>query len=170
MLQVRRKKETPDHVLKRTYQNELRALGRYCDDKGLRAIGIYEVDDGFLLRAFADPNDPHSIEAIEVPKDDIQNLMVQNFSARSRSTPLTRSPLCPTGYEDFLRALGYELEINQARVVAIHECVDRFAVSYHHLQPSEQGYVWDLRSVMLQAEDVGQLLDQAFGRRGMGGD
>src|SRR5579862_6570798 len=72
MLQVRRKKGPPDHVLKRTYQNELRAMGRYCDDKGLRAIGLYEVEDGFLLRAFADPNDPHSIEAIEVPKDDVQ--------------------------------------------------------------------------------------------------
>ena len=168
VLQMRRKKEPPDGLLKRTYQNELRALGRYCDDKGLRSIGIYEVDEGFILRAFADPNDPYSVEAIEVPKDDIESLIIRNFAAKARTTPQNRSPLCPTGYEDFLRALGYELEIDQSRGIVLQELVDRIAVAYHQLVPtSDEGYVWEPRSALLSAEDIQKLLDQAFGRRGV---
>ena len=167
VLQVRRKKETPDHVLKATYQNELRAMGRFCDDNELRSIGIYEVADGFVLRGFADPNDPHSVQALEVPKDDIQSLIMKNFTAKGRTTPHSRSPLCPTGYEDFLRALGFELEKNQARGMMIQELADRMAVSWHQLISSEEGYIWEPRSALLSAEDVEKLLDEAFNRRGL---
>jgi hypothetical protein len=168
MLQLRRKKEPPNHLLKHTYQNELRAIGRFCDDNRLRCIGIYEVDDGFVLRALTDANDPHSVEAIEVPKDDIQSLIMKNFTSKGRTAPLTRSPLCPTGYEDFLRALGYELEINQGRGVTIQEMVDRIGINYHQLQAtSEEGYVWEPRSAILTAADIQNLLDEAFNRRGL---
>src|SRR5579872_4997541 len=168
MLQLKRKKEPPERMLKHTYQNELRAIGRYCDDRGLRGIGIYEVDNGLILRGFANPNDPHSLEAIEVPKDDIQSLMLRNFTAKSYGGVATRSPLCPTGYEDFLRALGYELELNKVRAVALQELVDRFAVTYMQLQStSDDGYIWETRSVMLPPDDIQKLLDEAFGRRGL---
>jgi len=131
-------------------------------------MGIYEVNDGFILRALADPNDPHSVEAIEVPKDDIQSLILRNFTSKARRTSNIRSPLCPTGYEDFLRALGYELEINQARGVVIQELVDRFAITYLQLSPtSEEGYVWEPRAVLLAADDIQKLLDEAFNRRGL---
>lgn len=168
MLQLKRKKEPPAHLLKSTYQNELRAIGRYCDDRQLRGIGIYEVGEGFILRGFSDPNDPSTVNAIEVPKDDIQGLIIKNFTAKGRVDVIARSVLCPTGYEDFMRALGYELEINQARAVTIQEMVDRMSITYQQLRTtSEEGYVWEPRSVLLTAGDVQELLDEAFNRRGL---
>ena len=121
-----------------------------------------------MLRGLYDPNDPHSVEAIEVPKDDIQSLILRNFTSKSRAMPPGRSPLCPTGYEDFLRAIGYELETDQARDIVIQELVDRVAVTYHQLlATSTEGYVWEPRSALLSAADIQKLLDDAFSRRGL---
>lgn len=166
MLQLRKKKASPAHLLDRTYQNELRAIGRHCDDAGFRGIGIYEVKSGFVLRGFSDATDAESLQAVEVPNDDIENLIIKNFTAPGRNGVITRSPLCPTGYEDFLRALGYELEANQAKAVAIQELTDRFAVSYLQLQSTAEDYVWVAKSVLLTADDVLELVDEAFRRRG----
>jgi hypothetical protein len=167
MLQFLRKSEPPPNQLKRTYQNELRALGRHCDDHQYRSIGIYEVSEGFILRAFTDISNPDSVEAIEVPDTDIQTLILKNFTARRGAQLKSHSPLCPTGYEDFLRALGYELEVNQAKAVAIQEMVDVMAVTYLQQQStSSDSYVWEPRSVNLTASDIQELVDEAFRRRG----
>jgi hypothetical protein len=168
MLQLRRKTQPPPDQLKRTYQNELRAIGRHCDDNGLRHVSILEVGEGFILRGFADPNDPGSVEAIEIPDSDIQGLILKNFTARGRSGVATRSKLCPTGYEDFFRALGYELEVNQAKAVSVQEMIDAISVAYLSLLPtSEEGYVWEPKSVVLSATAIQELLDEAFRRRGV---
>jgi hypothetical protein len=169
MLQLRRTKEPPPGLLKRTYQNELRAIGRHCDDNSFRTICICEVTDGFILRAFHDIADPASVDAIEIPDSDLQNLILKNFTAQSAPSSKSRSPLCPTGYEDFFRALGYELEENQAKAVTVQEMDDAFAITYHQLQPtSEEGYIWEPKSLLLKGGHVQELLDEAFRRRGNG--
>lgn len=167
MLDLLRKKSPPADLLKRTYQNDLRAIGRHADDNHYRGLGVYEVTNGFIVRAFRSSKDPTSVEAIEVPDGDLQGLILKNFTARGSSVEDGHSPLCPTGYEDFLRALGYEVEQNKGRAIAIQELVDGFAVTYQCLQPtSEEGYVWDLQSLMLYPPEIQTMLDDAFRRRG----
>lgn len=163
---LKRKNSPPPDLLKRTYQNDLRALGRFADDNGFRHLGIYEVNDGFILRAFA-ADDPTVVEAIEIPQTDLHGLIMKNFTARGRHGDGPRSALCPTGYEDFFRALGYELEVNQARCITVQELVDCFAMSYLQLQlTSDGGYIWEPRSLVLDQAHIRQLLDEAFRRRG----
>lgn len=165
MLDLLKKKQTPPDLLKRTYQNDLRAIGRHADDNRFRGIGVYEVAGGFILRAFSG-SDSTSAEAIEIPDGDLEGLILKNFTARGGSADGTRSPLCPTGYEDFLRALGYELEVNQARAVVVQEMVDVFAVAYQQLvATSEEGYVWEPRSLILEKPQIQEILDEAFRRR-----
>lgn len=167
MLQLRRKKEPPAGLLKRTYQNELRAMGRHCDDQGLKSIGIHEVTDGFILRAFPDANNPTSVVALEIPDGDLQSLILKNFTAQGTRASAAGSRLCPTGYEDFLRALGFELEECQAKAIAMQELSEGFSVAFY--QPAETadgGFVWEPKSFILTAEHVQDLLDEAFKRRG----
>lgn len=167
MLQLRRKKEPPAGLLKRTYQNELRALGRHCDDHGLRAIGVHEVAEGFILRAFGDVTDPTTVTALEVPDGDLQSLILKNFTAQGPRSGKPGSKLCPTGYEDFFRALGYELEECQAKAVAVQELDGGFSVAFH--QPAEKpdgSYIWEPKSFVLSTDHVQELLDEAFRRRG----
>jgi hypothetical protein len=169
MLQLRRRKDPSEAVLKRTYQNELRAIGRHCDDNGFRFIGVYEVSDGFILRAFGELGNPASIEAIEIPDADLQSLILKNFTAQGPRSPKSQSPLCPTGYEDFLRSLGSELEDSQAKAIALQEMDDAFVVSYHQLEAaSEEGYIYEPKTLLLKADHIRELLDEAFRRRGSG--
>lgn len=169
MLQLRRRKEPPAGLLKRTYQNELRAIGRHCDDVGFRGIGVYEVADGFILRAFPDIAEPASIDAIEIPDADLQSLILKNFTAQRTRSGKSHSDLCPTGYEDFLRALGYELEESQAKAITLQEMDTAFAVTYLQLKAtSGEGYIWEPKSLLLKSSHVQELLDEAFRRRGSG--
>jgi hypothetical protein len=165
MLQPQGKTALPTHLLKRTYQNELRAIGRYCDDKGFRHIGVYEVSEGFVLRGFCDPNDPFAITAFEFPEEDFQGLIMKNFTSRNGSSVSSHPAICPTGYEDFFRALGYELEEDQAKGVVVQELPDLMVVTYLHLGSSSDSYVWEPKSVLLNAAQVEEMLDKGFRRR-----
>lgn len=148
----------------RSYQNDLRAIGRHADDAQYRQLGVYEVNDGFVVRALVD-SDPHAIEAIEVPDTDLKGLILKNFTARGRKEGETSNPLCPTGYEDFLRALGHELEASQARSIAIQEMVSAFAVTYRQLDQTPDGYVWESKEWLLDESQVQEMLDAGFSRR-----
>ncbi len=161
-----RKREATSEQLKRTYQNDLRAIGRYADDSGHRNVGVYEVNAGFIVRA-TPRTDSTVIEALEIPDSDLTGLILKNFTARrGRGQDASPPPLCPTGYEDFLRALGYELDKISARNVTVQEMVDCFAVSYQELAPTAEGYAHNPRSLILDMSAIQEILDEAFRRRG----
>lgn len=168
MLRQRQKptpKTLPEHLLHRTYQNTLRAVGRHVDTFGYQSISIFEVDEGFILRLFAS-NDPSRIEAIEIPYDDVDALILKNFAARTtHDNALIKSPLCLTGYEDFFRALGFEFDSKHVRAVSVHEIVGAFVVAYMELISHREDYQWVRQSAILGPADVQALLNRAFDRR-----
>ncbi len=93
-----------------TYQGSLRAIGRYLDRNVYRHVMIVETEDGFVLRVFADGANLKA-EGIELPMSDLIALINAHAQSRGSDLPALQSPpLCPTGYEDFLRALGFELD------------------------------------------------------------
>lgn len=161
----RRPPEPPEHLFQPSYQNMLRAIGRHLDTQGYRSITILEVEGGFVLRVL-NQEDPTSPQAIELPHGDVQGLVLRNFTARGgKDDTVARPPLCPTGYEDFLRALGYELDRNSARSISVQELADGFAVAYVQLQQGRDSYLWESRSVVMQSAQIYALLNEAFKRR-----
>ncbi len=149
----------------RSYQNVLRAIGRYADDQGLCHIGLYEVENGFILRGF-DAKDFTAVQALEIPDSELEALVVKNFTSRSKArSGGHHSTLCPTGYEDYLRAVGYELDQRSASKVSLTELTEEFGIAYMELNTTTQGYVWSPRSFVESASAVQDRLDQAFGRR-----
>lgn len=167
MLDVLRKKPAPppEHLLHRSYQNALRAIGRFADAEDHRSVALFEVQHGFILRAFPSA-DPVRIVAIEIPDDDIQDLILKDYGDRGRRDRDPKSTtLLPTGYEDFLRALGFFLDGKNARSVSLTEMADGFAVSFFELQTTNDGYFWHPQSFVMQHEHIKSLLDEASNRR-----
>jgi hypothetical protein len=105
-----------------SYQGSLRALGRYLDSNIYRHIVVVETDDGgFIVRAFADGGNLKA-DGIELPLSDLVSLINSHEQTRGLVLQAVKTPpLCPTGYEDFFRALGYELDATRVSGVRLIE-------------------------------------------------
>jgi DNA-binding NarL/FixJ family response regulator len=153
----------PSH-LRPSYENRLRAVGRQLDIYGYRAINLSEMAGGFLVRAL--PYIGRSAEALEFLDSDMEHVLahaatVRGEGERSRPTDL----LLPTGYEDFLRALGHHLDTGNVTAITITELEPLIAVG--GVAPEEVGEGTALTPFyeLLQSEHIKYLLDEAFRRR-----
>ncbi|MGH2390550.1 MAG: response regulator [Chloroflexota bacterium] len=154
---------SPSH-LRPTYENRLRAIGRQLDIYGYGAINLSEVGGGFLVRAL--PHGGRSAEALEFLDRDAAQVLSSAVSARGegeRSRPT--DVLLPTGYEDFLRALGHRLDIGNMEAVTVTELEPLIVVG--GIAPLEIGADTALSPFyeLLQSEHIKYLLDEAFRRR-----
>jgi len=154
----------PPQLLQPTYQNRLRVIGRQIDLYGYRMVAVYEVEGGFLMRAF--PLGGRTAEALEFPDRDFEQLVVQSFVVRGEGErPASNSALLPSGYEDFFRAIGSALDRNKAESVSISEFSSMVVVGGNvRVDNSAHTTLGNLQWV-LQAEDIAQTLDEGYRRR-----
>jgi hypothetical protein len=97
--------DDPDAVY-RPVQDGLRAAGRYLDTHACR-LGSLSLGDYSIVLTLA-PSDVHDAgAALVLTHADLQDYAAQDRAARGVGAAFSSSdPLFPTGYEDFLRALG----------------------------------------------------------------
>lgn len=116
-----------------TYQNRLRVVGRHLDLNQLRHAIIMEVEGGIVARATSDAYLNQAL--LEFPDDQFPELVKQAISSRGKGEHRARhSPLLPTGYEDFLRAIGAEMDRRYSKAVVVLETTDYFHVSGYSLE------------------------------------
>jgi hypothetical protein len=145
-------------------QNALRAIGRYFDVNVFRHILVAQVDGGFIARVFSGPAGHLKAQGIDFPTEDVLTLI----AAQRQSGPLSNQtmqspPLCPTGYEDFFRALGYELETLGADKIRLVELSAGILVAYTSTDPNGAA----VRSEKLFDLDlIDQALTRGYMRRG----
>jgi CheY-like chemotaxis protein len=158
----------PPQLLQPTYQNRLRVIGRQIDLYGYRMVAVYEVEGGFLMRAF--PQNGRTAEALEFPDRDFEQLVVQSFVVRGEGErPASNSLLLPSGYEDFFRAVGSAIDRNKADSVSISEFGSMVVIAGNvRVENSAHTTLGNLQWV-LQAEDIAQLLDEGYRRRAASG-
>ncbi|MEZ4520025.1 MAG: hypothetical protein R3A46_00070 [Thermomicrobiales bacterium] len=154
----------PDQLLLPTYQNQLRIIGRHLDVNDYRAICILEVDGGMLVRAANARR--HEPELLEFPDDAFPQMVRDALSGRGRRKRNGKhSKLAPTGYEDLLRALGYELDQRLAKTITLHECQNFFFIAGMASAGHGSGSFAPF-DMALDLADVKSVLDAAFRRRG----
>ena len=156
--------EPPRALLLSTYQDRLRVIGRQLDLSGLGAVNLLEVPGGFLVRAMRPQ--ARSPEALEFPHDEFPALISRAIAARGEGERQQRPhPLLPTGYEDFLRALGYRLDLQRAEAITVTELGGFVAVGGLSTVETYQQTTIGPFQVLLRSEDIMALLDEAFRRR-----
>ena len=156
--------DLPPELLRPTYQNRLRVIGRQLDLGGHGAINLLEVPGGFLVRAFR-PGE-RTPDALEYPHGEFPDLIAQALAARGEGERRRRPRLLLlTGYEDFLRALGHHLDAQHAEAITVAELEGFLAVG--GLARVERYARTDIAPFqrLLRAEEIGALLDEAFNRR-----
>ena len=150
----------------RPLQDGLRAAGRFLDSNDRRLTSLLVVADGIVLTLM--PRDLRGVdEALLLTHDDLRGLWVQSRRARA-ATPVpgrdlqthTPDPMFPTGYEDFLRALGDAAEHQHWPALRLLRVGDETILRY--------GARIDRMEMVLAARDVEALLNRAFKQRGKG--
>lgn len=154
----------PKALMQPTYQNRLRAIGRQLDLSLYQSMNLMEVGGGILVRGT--PRGSRVPEALEFPDKDFTGMFRGGFAARGeQQRERVKTPLLPTGYEDFLRALGYRLDTSFAEAVSIVE-LDSFVAVGGVAKIDAAGHTavaplqW-----LLYAEDIIFMLDEAYLRR-----
>jgi hypothetical protein len=148
---------------RQAYQDALRAIGHFLDVNIYRHIILVETSDAFILHAFHGLTANRSVEGIELPLSDIRTLVSRCRQDRGpRAHELPRSPICPTGYEDFFRTLGYDLDTAHAMLVRVVELSTGILVSYTAYNETENAQRFEL---LYTESHIEQALAQGYSRR-----
>ncbi len=119
---------TPPRPVELSLQDRLGVIGRQLDRQTCSNAAIMEVAGGFLVK----------VRSVGHPAPSVIEFKDEEFPARVRESiprrgehhqPGAHSDLLPTGYEDFLRALGYELDRMAAENVVVTEFVSLLTVT-----------------------------------------
>lgn len=147
-----------------SYQRMLRALGSYLDEERPKRITLIEVPDGFTLLTERNPDDP-KLEERHFTRAELAKRSEQLMRAHHAQRDVRNAwRLSPSGYEDFLRALGFELDDAQAHAILLDELDDELLVTYSYLDPS-QGYSWRKHMVTIGGDEASQVLHAAYNRK-----
>jgi CheY-like chemotaxis protein len=160
----RRTASVPQAIQEPTYQNRLRVIGRQLDWYGYRSVNVVEVAGGFLVRTQG--RRQREPEALEFPNSDFPHLVAGAFAARGEEPwQRPRTAMLPTGYEDFLRALGYNLDQRSAEAISIAEFDDIVVVGGVGKSETYGSSQLQPFHMLLKSEDIEYMLNQAFRRR-----
>jgi DNA-binding response OmpR family regulator len=154
----------PPELLNPTYQNRLRVIGRQIDLDHYHIVSILEVAGGFLVRAL--PEKGRHADALEFPDRDFLHWSTEAYRNRGGGERhQSRSPLLPSGYEDFLRAIGGALDRHKAESISVVEFASVIVVGGRStLESSSKSGVGNLQWI-LQQDDILQVLDDGYRRR-----
>lgn len=147
-----------------TYQWMLRALGAFLDEEPSCRISIAEVEDGFLVRM---QRALHKLEPKvlhfkrETLIGQLNQLMTIRPSAALKAHHQGIWSHFRNGHQDFMRALGFELDKSSAKGILIDELEDGIALTYSY----PEGDVWRKRIVILGMQELEEILNSAFDRR-----
>lgn len=144
----------------RPLQDGLRATGHYLDRSGRRLVSLVLVDDGIVVSLLG-RDARQADEAILLTRDDLVALWAEARAVRGSSgAAASADALFPTGYEDFLRALGDAAARQKWPNLRLLRLGDEAILRF--------GPRTGRRDMSLSARDIQNILNRAFTQRGKG--
>jgi hypothetical protein len=133
------------------YQTLLRALGSWLDSQTFSGYTALETGREFTI-VTRDGEDGATLSTMTFAK----------LVTLERDLRAHRGPSGP--YQDFLRALGHELDEAVASNILLEEVEDGLLLTYLMLPP-DSSLMWKKQHVLLDTDDRSNLLKKAVGRR-----
>ena len=156
------------------YEEALRSIGTFLDQRGMREILMAETSDGFVVQGLAPRADPKAWteptvglekETLWFLEDDVARLMEEAYAQRRRGRP-SRSAVPDTFYENALRVLGRYIDQQKPRDIFLFEQDRSFVLRL--LMGARTGD----RHVLAEftRDEIEQMVAGAAGQRGRLGD
>ncbi|MGH2441696.1 MAG: hypothetical protein ACRDFX_00850 [Chloroflexota bacterium] len=153
-----------------TYQWRLRALGAFLDTQNAAYFTIIETRSGFAVRYYQGMDDP---VPIFVQVEEAQLRAITEALRERRREPLASSPadavllgpITQDGkYQDFFRAIGWELDDLVAASIVLDEQEQGVFMAYAFRDPAT-GQDWRKRVATLGPIEKEQIMAEALKRR-----
>jgi hypothetical protein len=155
-----------DHYKAFRYQLTLRAIGAWLDQVKPAYFSIFERPDGFSVVATASRIPPSPEEA----HFGFGSLAKQHDQLRQYRGKMhefaddVAAPLFSTGRQDFLHALGFELDDAGAEAIVIDQLDESVVLSYAYVDPSAD-FSWHKRMALMNKGDIEMVTRVARSRR-----
>lgn len=150
------------------YEKGLRVIGRYLDSEPSYHVSVLEIADGFAVRTHNNVDRAEG-RSSHFPWERLRDLVIFQAAGRGISARKRRRgevwDKFPNGHEDFFRALGHELDVEQARSLSLDEIPEGIAVSYMRPKNTSRGSFEKYHTVMGR-DEIAALLAAAQARRG----
>jgi hypothetical protein len=148
----------------------LRALGAWLDEERPKSFTILETADGFSVVLTQNMTGKPLLSEVHFDRQNLSE-REQRMGEKRRivGNPFGGSHdnawgLSSSGRQDFLRALGYELDDAEAQGIILDEMEDQLLLTYSYVDPA-QGYLWHKKMVGLRREEIDKILEVARERR-----
>ncbi len=137
------------------YQSALRTLGAWLDANDATNISLVETSTGYVIRYCGCDNEMclHRYILTHAELEHLEIRMKERRSIRSHGR-----------YQDFLRALGYEMDMRSATLVLVDEIDENYYVACS-LQTGGQGSGCSKVARVLSSADQAVILRRAYARR-----
>ena len=139
------------------YEETLREVGVWLDEDAAQGVSLLETPQGFAVNYHARISGEDR-EWVIFSFEDLQDPSVER---ERRQVPKHRDG---TGYQDFLRALGHELDQSLASELLIDEIHEDVLVTYQH-QTQTAALVRRKRMAVVKPAEREALLQRAHARR-----
>jgi hypothetical protein len=145
--------ETP--VRRISYQPLLRALGAWLDTNNACNVNLIETSTGFIIR-YGVGEEPLLLNKYILTYAELEHLEAAMRERRS---------INPSGrHQDFLRALGYEIDEQAGQYIVLDQIEDSLFLTFCH-QSVGGGLTWVKRARVLGPADQAAVLRRAYARR-----
>lgn len=146
------------------FERVFRALGAWLDEHAPSRFSILEVPHGFEViigeGVPGSPREEHAFTRGELARRE-QELLSLRERKPAYSVPWK---LAPVSRQDFLRALGHELDESAAAAVIVDELPDSILLTYSYRDPNGDS-LWHKRSVRLGQSEIDEIMTAARDRR-----
>jgi hypothetical protein len=159
-----------EHEEEVSYTWALRSVGAYLDEHKAQKISLLEVPEG-IVATYSETSEngpdrammPFTIEEMVQYRSEMEHQRVASLT-HGRDVASPPHVLGAAGYQDLLRALGWELDDTRAYNILVREMDDQFMLTYEYLDPRDN-YLPYKRLLMLGADEIGLLMTEAYERR-----
>lgn len=125
------------------FEEVLRSIGAYLDQRGMKDILVLEVPDGFVVQGLAHVGASSSAwsesmgqiekETMTFADEDIAVFMDQAIARRGQGATTATEPVGPGRYEVALRIIGRYIDEQRPRDVFFFEQGGAFVLRLHHV-------------------------------------
>jgi hypothetical protein len=149
------------------YEPALRVIGRHLDAEPSYYVSLLEAVDGFTVRSHPSAHRSDGMTS-HYSWERLRDLVIYQTAGRGvRRRQSRHSGMWgnfPNGHEDFFRALGHELDDQQATSLTVDEVPEGVTISY--VRPGGDHLQYEKVHRLMRLEDIEVLLQEAQARRG----
>ncbi|GAC1403659.1 MAG: hypothetical protein NVSMB52_17590 [Chloroflexota bacterium] len=160
--------EHDEEQVRLPYEHALRAIGRHLDAEPAYHVSVLEITDGFVVRSHPARHRTQG-RTVEFDWAKLRYLTIFHTAGRHITSRRQRHrgiwENFPNGHEDFFRALGFILDQEKARSIAIEEVPEGVAVSYSRPHHAAEDSFEKFHAVH-QRSQIETMVEQAVRRRG----